>query len=651
MSIRKGIKVFSLVLSLCLSLYPVSVVIADDEVSQEVTGQTEQPVEEAAAAEDTAADEDAPADEDTADDEDVAAEPESDGEGEADAEGEAEAPEDDVEMDIQPDGDAVEPDEEPGISVISNAAIQIDGSASDWDNIHMLSASDANCIGWAVAKDKNNYYFCMWGESVPLWFDVAYDDGTQWNANAIQLTWDSSAVKGGWYQDIPGSEAATGGGVTEFSVPADFFSNKNFTITYSGTSVASADIPYADENAPLVGGASGEDTDEDIDAENPDEEDGEEETPVYNGIVIDADFSDWAAVAKANPESESVGSAAMVFDGDYVYIYLSASINYAVAGAGSHGNGKYEILTDLGKRLIFQVNNKANNRYCVDNSLVSGVDGIKAAYSDQIWGLDKYEYEIAIPASALPAYNKTISFGLYLGETFIFDVADMQGGEGGAFGGIVYDGQYDDWKFYPHTEIEYATPGTHEDVVDGEGALYSENGMLYGHVVTRMASHLQEGGGEFAYAVTIRVNGEYDFYPCLIAIDSSGNINWSPQLTGLDYGTYEFYMVDAQSWHTAKTLSELQSDGPDKLFGHMYMTIGPSSDEMEFKMYIDKLAEKFGLDEDDVKMLSAQFGRIGQQWIHTAGTSSAPWTGLGVCFAAVGGTMFWRRRKNRGMAV
>lgn len=638
MSIRKGTKIFSLCLSLCLVLYPVSVVIADEEEPQEVTEQVEQSVEEAVVEEEAVPNDEAAPDETAADDTEATVEPES----EESKEGE---------MSVSSDGEAEVLDEEPEVSVISNAAIQIDGSASDWDNIHMLSASDANCIGWAVAKDKNNYYFCMWGNSVPLWFDVVYDDGTQWNANAIQLTWDSSAVKGGWYQDIPDSAVATGNGVTEFSVPAGFFSNQNFTITYSGTSVTSADIPSADGSLPSIGGASGGDTDEDIDAEGPDEDE-EEEIPVYNGIVIDSDFSDWAAVAKVNPESESVDSAAMVFDGDYVYIYLSASINYAVAGAGSHGNGKYEILTDLGERLIFQVNNKANNRYCVDDSLVSGVDGAKAAYSDQIWGLNKYEYEIAIPTSALPNYNKTISFGLYLGETFVFDVADMQGSEGGEFGGIVYDGQYNDWKFYPHTEIEYATPGTHEDVVDGEGALYSENGLLYGHVVTRMAPHLQEGGGEFAYAVTIRANGEHDFYPCLIAIDSAGNINWSPQLTGLDYGTYEFYMVDAQSWHTAKTLSELQSgDGPDKLFGQMYMTIGPSSDEMEFKVYIDKLADKFGLDENDMKMLSAQFGRIGQQWIHTAGTSSAPWTGLGVCFAAVGGTMFCRRRKNRGTAV
>ncbi len=647
MSIRKGIKIFSLCLSLCLVLYPVSVVIADEEEPQEVTEQVEQSVEEAVVEEEVAPSDEAVPDENesAADDAEATVEPESEPE-------ETEASED-GEMNVSSDDEDEVPEEEPEVSVISNAAIQIDGSASDWDNIHMLSASDANCIGWAVAKDKSNYYFCMWGNSVPLWFDVVYDDGTQWNANAIQLTWDSSAVKGGWYQDIPGSEAATGNGVTEFSVPADFFSNQNFTITYSGTSVTSADIPSASGSLPSIGGVSGGDTDEDIDTEIPDEdEEEEEETPVYNGIVIDSDFSDWAAVAKVNPESEAVDSAAMVFDGDYVYIYLSSSINYAVAGAGSHGNGKYEILTDLGGRLIFQVNNKANNRYCVDDSLVSGVDGVKAAYSDQIWGLDKYEYEIAIPASALPNYNKTISFGLYLGETFVFDVADMQGSEGGEFGGIVYDGQYNDWKFYPHTEIEYATPGTHEEVVDGEGALYSENGLLYGHVVTRMAPHLQEGGGEFAYAVTIRANDEYDFYPCLIAIDSAGNINWSPQLTGLDYGTYEFYIVDAQSWHTAKTLSELQSgDGPDKLFGQMYMTIGPSSDEMEFKVYIDKLAEKFGLDANDIKLLSAQFGRIGQQWIHTAGTSSAPWTGLGVCFAAVGGTMFCRRRKNRGTAV
>jgi len=49
--------------------------------------------------------------------------------------------------------------------------------------------------------------------------------------------------------------------------------------------------------------------------------------PVYNGITIDGDFSDWDAVVKYDAECPNewhkncLSQAAMVFDGDYAHIY------------------------------------------------------------------------------------------------------------------------------------------------------------------------------------------------------------------------------------------------------------------------------------------------------------------------------------------
>ena len=582
--------------------------------------------------------------------------------------------------------------------------IQIDGKEEDWKGYKLLSSADSGCSGWIVVKDSETYYFYAQGSNLPKFFEVTYADGTQGNANAIQMTWDNSEVKGGWYQDIAGAKIAKNSQMVEFSVPANFFANQEFTIRYCGVSLSSKNMKKVGEKEESVESETEEGKTEEAEteteegkteeaetateegkteeaeseteestteeAESETEESTTEETetateestteetetateeseteeeiesqPVYNGIVIDGKFTDWDAVSKVEVSNEAIHSTSMVFDGDWVYIYLSAPLNYSVSGAGSHGNGKYQIETDLGKKLVFQIN--------LDGT-VSGVEGIEIAHSDLTWGKEAYYYEIAIPKSALPTYLESISFGLYLGETFVSNVANLQEEDQEKnFNGIVYDGQYDDWTYYPHTVIEYATAGTQETVDDAEGALYSEGSTLYGHVVTMMPAHLQEAGGEFSSAITIRVNKEHDFYPRLVAVDSEGNINWSPRLQGLSEGNYEFYLVDTQGWTTASNITELNQQGND-LYGKMHMTIGPSSDEMEFEIDIEALARKFNMDANDIKTLGAQFGRIGQQWIQTAGTSTGAYIGIGLCLFMVGSVLLHRKRKGEMTVV
>jgi uncharacterized protein (TIGR04145 family) len=217
------------------------------------------------------------------------------------------------------------------------------------------------------------------------------------------------------------------------------------------------------------------------------------------------------------------------------------------------------------------------------------------------------------------------------------------------FSGIVYDGLYGDWTYYPHTTLQYATAGTQEKVTDSKGALYVSGTKLYGHVVTSMPTHLQEAGGEFTSSISVCFNGNRDwdqnsnFYPRMVAVDENGNINWDPQLSGLANGTYEFYLASSDAWHTSTNINALNA--MDQMYGRITITVGDTKNECEFYLDLEKIAEKLGCDASDFKVIEAQFGRLGQQWISTAGSSSGAWMGILICLLFTGCVLFYKKRR------
>lgn len=413
----------------------------------------------------------------------------------------------------------------------------------------------------------------------------------------------------------------------------------------------------------------------------------------YYGISIDGDFSDWASVQKV-PGADGVNETAFVFDGDYLYVYIEEPSPFSATWSGSHSNGKFAFVTDLGYSTLFQlIYDKETDHYSV-----AGVEGVLCAHSDAVWGLAStvssndadaaasgYYWEIAIPASNLGLYNETVSFGHYLAESmYVCDVANISGGgsadgdsgkteeganstpsiPGGSFSGIVYDGSYDDWLYYPHELIEYAGAGTQENVPDAEAALYSADGILYGHVVTYMPAHLNEGGGEFTSGISIQlnkieVNDDWSncFWPAVVAVDAEGNINYTPQLINLPCGTYEFCFIDGAGGKSATNISqwtdpmEPYTYGENAVYGRMLVTVGPSKNEMEYWMDVASLANKFNMEADNVKTLSAQYSRIGQQWVTTAGTSTGPVLGVMLCMAVVACSVIRKRWLGAGKTV
>ncbi len=560
-----------------------------------------------------------------------------------------------------------EPAQEP-VPVIEEPVAVASAPGIDWSKIPSYGGADA-VTNWSVAKGDGGYYLRVtesWDYGNIFIKDA---NGSPINGAGCQLNFTNGTVTNAWSQPIDGAavqrELRDGKFCYEVFVPASAFPEGGFQLTCGNSVVKSGEIPSTD-------GSTGEtepSTEPSTEPEESSEPSTEPAAPAgYNGIVIDGNFDDWAAVSKTdvneNKGWDTVDHVAMVWDGDYIYLYFDAmgtdqgwavTGNWdSVCGAGPHNNGQYAITTDLGNQLLVQLKN-ANG-----TPAVSGIDGATAAVNNTAWDKAPHCWEVRIPASKLPAYKDTISFGFYLVDPLIKDVANLQaGGSGGTFNGIVIDGRYEDWAYYPHTTIQYATSGTHERVVDSRGALWNNGGKLYAHAETVMPAHLEEAGGEFTQAVTIKINNSTDleFAPRFIGVDGAGNINWNPPRSALADGEYEYYMVSLDAPGTSRNINNLTPG--DEIYGRMKVTVGDTMDSCEWEMDVAMLAKHLRpnvegtviteIDPSDIRTISVQWGRLGREWVTTAGTSTGALLGITLCLGvcAVPAALIYRKRKGQ----
>lgn len=508
-------------------------------------------------------------------------------------------------------------------------AIVVDGENDDWENVSALASNDSYIPEWKLARDTaGNVYFMFDGTASTQW-----DYNFQWwnleiNQNGSSQTMQIANLANQTGATVEMTNNANhntpGPFVVEAMIPASYFTDANASLKFVGSEVKVSDVPV------LSGEAAGEGDD------------------VYKGIVVDGKFKDWNPVTKYDAwcgnsaHLNCIDQAAVVWDGDMIYLYIHESPGGSAAGAGTHGNGLYAFTTDLGHQMLVQLNN---------DGTVSGVEGATASHVGAQW-------EISIPASNLPEYLESMGFGLYTAsdpvedDLFISDITNLNGqGSGGSFGGdIVIDGSYGDWAYYPHSIIEYATAGTQSRVEDSEGALYSKDGMLYAHVYTTMPAHTDvESGGEFLAAVSVAFNNDREykaypqdgnFYPKFFTVDDAGNITVVNEGTHLDNGTYTFYIADTRTDFSSRNYNDLADS---EVFGEMKVTVGEGKDEMEFQIDLRKVADYIGADANDFKLIESQFGRLGQQWISTAGTSSGPLVGIGLGLGTVACVLGWRK--------
>lgn len=573
---------------------------------------------------------------------------------------------------------------------VKAAGITVDGDPSDWSGIAMQSSDNSNIAKWAVAQDDSYVYFYVqenggneWGQPISdTNMTISYGDGS---SGGIRFAYNIGSIKDGYYGDISGEIHAFAPSderdkyEVEFAVPQSFFSDSNYTISYCGASVSSSDImdfsggnkeetetqetetqeteapaetetqetevpaetetqeteaPAETETQETEAPAETETQETEVPAETESQETeapAETETPgsgdngnAYNGITIDGNFSDWKYIAKTPVNNGAVVEAAMIFDGDWVYIYIKDEGNGCATWSGAYSNGNFTILTDTGRNTVFKLG----------TNYIGGVDGAEVIYSNN-------QYEIAIPASAVKQYNSTISFGYYMADEMIIkDVANLQGG-GGSFGGITYDGLYGDWDHYPHQLIQYATPGTH--IVDdglSEGALYTTGTTLYGHV-----KYIRQNSNIVFQPFTLRFNQDSskEFNFRLISKDANGKYT-AANISNLAQGTYEFYLGDMNGWQP----EAYEGTGEEyPVYGFIYVTIGSYYQEMEFSVNLEKVAEKLGLDVNELQVIQAQYINIGTEWVTSAGTSTGPAAGIVLSCGAVVCVLADRKRKMR----
>lgn len=509
---------------------------------------------------------------------------------------------------------------------VQAAAITVDGNPLEWRDIAFQSSTASQVAGWKAAKDDTYIYFYVsqnggndWGLPITeTYMNFLYDSNLADRSNAIRFTPMMQAIKDAYYGDVADTQIAYARSQEankydiEFAIPKSFFAEENFTIQYCGSELKSANIPDITSMADV-----------------------EEEEAVYEGIKIDGTFTDWNAVVKTDVNRETLVQTAVVFDGDYFYIYLKENFEGAAAWSGEREDGKFTIHTDSGRDTIFKLNTNS----------IEGIKNAKVAHSN-------LQYEIAIPASAIKPYKQTVSFGYYMEDTMLIDnIVNLQENEeetkNRTFDGIQYDGIYSDWNYYPHHLIEYATNGTH-DASDAEGALYTKDTTLYGHVRVLID---KKGNNEFS-PFCIRINeSEKTTLNCrLVFADENGELNLDPSsIDNLEAGTYELYIRDYQSGSTVNNVNNPECPVYGKAFITLRRTASGAfiSDEMEYQIDLKKVAAHFNIDETDMKLIQAQYIEIGDEWISIGGTSTGALMGISICGAVVLGVLVYRKRKSK----
>lgn len=521
----------------------------------------------------------------------------------------------------------------------------VDGNLDDWDTTTSNTASKANgnqngLTNWKIARGADgNYYLAAWGMA------NAYV-GHDWDQFQVGSQWyafGNLKYSGGSYVSVNNGNGNTEGPqYVECMIPASMMNADTFA--FGGTTVNVADIPAYVAPTP------------------------EDDPGKYNGITIDGKFKDWKYVQKTdaknpNPAAPNdLAQVAMVFDGD-VYVYIKEGQGGSAAGAGTHGNGKYSITSDLGRENVFQLN---------QDGTVSGIPGAEAKHVGSEW-------EIRIPRESLNYYGQSLNFGLYQSEPFVTNVTDLQNNpnNSGKFQGITYDGKYDDWNPYPVTTISYATAGTQDKNEDASAALYADGSTLYMYAETSMQAHIDEqrkDGTAFTKAITIDltgkasdkqdidVNGEDDLSPRIIAVDENGNIDWNPDLTNQPDGTTrEYAIVETHGTYDTNSMTNVSNEAFQEMggvLGHVMITVNGDKCQAEYKIDLDNVAKMHNYyrkqhgkaaddSPDNYQFISARFGRLGDRIVTTTGASTGPWGALALSGVAVAGGLLANRRRTR----
>jgi hypothetical protein len=279
--------------------------------------------------------------------------------------------------------------------------------------------------------------------------------------------------------------------------------------------------------------------------------------------------------------------------------------------------------------------------------------GLQVAINDDYatWG-EPSLMEIAIPTASIPDYLNTISFGYYLGDTIIADVANLNpdpdhNSDPNDGSSIVIDGDYHDWTNYPVTTIAYDTSGTSNHYADAKGAIYSNDGTAYVYGVTnnfRDPNHWAFGNQFLEFTVMI---GGRQTKMFAVLINDDGSLDWEASRNNRHYsaGTYHFALFEQSGSAATRSLDNI--DEGDIYYGDLYLTVGDYQDRTELRFDIETVANYLGVSAADAGSLKVRFHRIGDEVLETSGISTGPIFVLFLAWTAAGSYYVINKKKKK----
>ena len=368
----------------------------------------------------------------------------------------------------------------------------------------------------------------------------------------------------------------------------------------------------------------------------------------YSGIEIDGYFDDWNAVAGQTTNFSNADlDTKIVWDGDKVYGYIAI---YGSEATESMISGQsFYLQTDGGAIREFSFKQASSSTaYYSGRVTISGISGAEVEMDSEtkssgwwIFGSKTYYYyyEFSIPTSAVGSSAQSVRMGI---KSDSYDITltdytanlsptsgDDDNGDINAGDDIDIDGVFDDWSNFPCTYIYYCDEN-HNNCKKGYED-YSHNGKTSG------AAYIKDDKIVAHIKCTSKMTGNLVLTPYLTAVKVKVNENYEIDLVATQKSSSGSYRVML-----------VHEDGNSTPLGEMVIyDDGKALYEYEYYIDIEALAERLNLGPTELRTIELYYPYIGYQAIKVAGTSTAPYVGIAICFAVVGLTWFIRYMKDR----
>ena len=534
----------------------------------------------------------------------------------------------------------------------------------DWTNVE-LTEGGKMIPYYAVLKSEDGYYFYVISNKdyndVNMY--IIYDNGSFKVINLI----DKNGVKvyGDAVDEIEGAFAVTTyddkARYSEVFVPAEYIGTRSFIVTSQDNYyVLYEEVTGQDRGIIWSSAIKDASSYKAATAYEPEKPEGydyvtakapdfnfEEIGGTYSGINIDGNFSDWSAIAGQTTNFSNADlDAKIVWDGDTIYGYI-AIYGAEVTDTMITGQSFY-LQTDGGAVREFSFKKASSSTsYYSGKVSISGISGAQVEMDSEtkssgwwIFGSKTYYYyyEFSIPATAIGSSAESVRMGIK-GDNYNMVITDYTANLAPDTGdddddihagdSIDIDGVFDDWGNFPATYI-YFCDEDHSNCPQGYND-YSHNGKTSG------AAYIKDDKIVAHIKSVSKMEGNMVLTPYLTYIKVKVNENYEVTLVTTQKSTDGSY----------RTMI-VHEDGSSTPLGEMVIyDNGKTLYEYEYYIDIEKLAERLNLGPTELRTIELYYPYIGYQSIKVAGTSTAPYVGIAICFAIVGLTWFIRYMKDK----